>query len=105
MDACWKEFEITSLKLEELESNMKKPFLVQARDRLKGEEREVQMTLNTRYNSEFCYHKFTKNFNALFSQASILLSMLILFGGHNNHKRGYQYDGHFTDEETDAQGS
>ncbi|XP_073098376.1 nesprin-2 isoform X4 [Manis javanica] len=51
MDACWKEFEITSLKLEELESNMKKPFLVQARDRLKGEEREVQMTLNTRMES------------------------------------------------------
>uniref|UniRef100_A0A8C3X5K7 Nesprin-2 n=1 Tax=Catagonus wagneri TaxID=51154 RepID=A0A8C3X5K7_9CETA len=50
-DACWKEFEITSLKLEELESDMKKPFVVKARDELKGKEREFQMTLNTRMES------------------------------------------------------
>ncbi|XP_057586422.1 nesprin-2 [Hippopotamus amphibius kiboko] len=50
-DACWKEFEITSLKLEELESDSKKPFLVKARDKLKEKERELQMTLNTRMES------------------------------------------------------
>ncbi|KAM7157907.1 nesprin-2 [Molossus nigricans] len=50
-DACWKEFEITSLQLEELESDIKKPFLIKARDRLKGKEREFQMTLNTRMKS------------------------------------------------------
>ncbi|KAB1277565.1 Nesprin-2 [Camelus dromedarius] len=50
-DACWKEFEITSLKLEELESDIKKPSIVQARDRLKGTERELQMTLNARMES------------------------------------------------------
>ncbi|EPY86172.1 hypothetical protein CB1_000324018 [Camelus ferus] len=50
-DACWKEFEITSLKLEELESDVKKPSIVQARDRLKGTERELQMTLNARMES------------------------------------------------------
>ena len=50
-DACWKEFEITSLKLEELESDIKKPFIVKARDKLKEKERELQMTLNSRYRS------------------------------------------------------
>lgn len=50
-DACWEEFEMTSLKLEELESDMKKPFIVKARDELKEKERELQMTLNMRYNS------------------------------------------------------
>ncbi|XP_019487654.1 PREDICTED: nesprin-2 [Hipposideros armiger] len=50
-DACWKEFEITSLKFEELESDIKKPFVIKARDRLKGKEREFQMALNTRMES------------------------------------------------------
>ncbi|KAJ8788309.1 hypothetical protein J1605_000365 [Eschrichtius robustus] len=50
-DACWKEFEVTSLKLEELESDIRKPFLVKARDKLKEKERELQMTLNTRMES------------------------------------------------------
>nr|XP_060475711.1 nesprin-2 [Panthera onca] len=50
-DSCWKEFEITSLKLEELESDVKKPFIREARDRLKEKEREFQMTLNTRMES------------------------------------------------------
>ncbi|XP_045666543.1 nesprin-2 isoform X3 [Ursus americanus] len=50
-DACWKEFEITSLKLEELDSDIKKPFISNMRDRLKEKEREFQMTLNTRMES------------------------------------------------------
>ncbi|XP_025775123.1 nesprin-2 [Puma concolor] len=50
-DSCWKEFEITSLRLEELESDVKKPFIREARDRLKEKEREFQMTLNTRMES------------------------------------------------------
>uniref|UniRef100_A0A480L0G3 Nesprin-2 n=2 Tax=Sus scrofa TaxID=9823 RepID=A0A480L0G3_PIG len=50
-DACWEEFEMTSLKLEELESDMKKPFIVKARDELKEKERELQMTLNMRMES------------------------------------------------------
>ncbi|KAK1339277.1 hypothetical protein QTO34_019958 [Cnephaeus nilssonii] len=50
-DACWKEFEITSLQLEELESDIKKPFIIKARDKLKEKEREFQMTLNTRMES------------------------------------------------------
>ncbi|KAI4540669.1 hypothetical protein MG293_009710 [Ovis ammon polii] len=50
-DACWKEFEITSLKLEELESDIKKPFIVKARDKLKEKERELQMTLKSRMES------------------------------------------------------
>jgi len=50
-DACWKEFEITSLKLEELESDIKKPFIVKARDKLKEKERELQMALKSRYHS------------------------------------------------------
>ncbi|KAM5245078.1 nesprin-2 isoform 4-T7 [Hipposideros larvatus] len=50
-DACWKEFEITSLKFEEVESDIKKPFVIKARDRLKGKEREFQMALNTRMES------------------------------------------------------
>lgn len=51
-DACWKEFEITSLQLEELESDTKKPFIIKTRDKLKKKEREFQMTLTTRYDSE-----------------------------------------------------
>uniref|UniRef100_A0A673TZC2 Spectrin repeat containing nuclear envelope protein 2 n=1 Tax=Suricata suricatta TaxID=37032 RepID=A0A673TZC2_SURSU len=51
IDARWKEFEITSLKLEELESDVKKPFISKARDRLKEKEREFQMTLGTRMES------------------------------------------------------
>lgn len=51
-DACWKEFEITSLQLEELESDTKKPFISKTRDKLKKKEREFQMTLTTRYDSE-----------------------------------------------------
>ncbi|XP_035866765.1 nesprin-2 isoform X3 [Phyllostomus discolor] len=50
-DACWKEFEMTSLQLEELESDGKKPFIIKARDRLKDKEREFQMTLKTRMES------------------------------------------------------
>ncbi|XP_066128936.1 nesprin-2 isoform X3 [Saccopteryx bilineata] len=50
-DACWKEFEITSLQLEELESDLEKPSILTARDRLKGREREFQMALNTRMES------------------------------------------------------
>ncbi|XP_006756776.1 PREDICTED: nesprin-2 [Myotis davidii] len=50
-DACWKEFEITSLQLEELESDIKKPVIIKARDKLKEKEREFQMILNTRMES------------------------------------------------------
>ncbi|XP_039720519.1 nesprin-2-like isoform X1 [Pteropus medius] len=50
-DACWKEFEITSLRLEELESDIKKPFIIKVRDRLKEKESEFQMTLNNRMES------------------------------------------------------
>uniref|UniRef100_A0A8C5V010 Nesprin-2 n=1 Tax=Microcebus murinus TaxID=30608 RepID=A0A8C5V010_MICMU len=50
-DACWKEFEITSSKLENLVSDKKKPFVVKDRDRLKGKEGELQMTLNARMES------------------------------------------------------
>uniref|UniRef100_A0A8C9AHQ9 Spectrin repeat containing nuclear envelope protein 2 n=1 Tax=Prolemur simus TaxID=1328070 RepID=A0A8C9AHQ9_PROSS len=50
-DACWKEFEITSSQLENLVSDEKKPFIVKDRDRLKGKERELQMTLNARMES------------------------------------------------------
>uniref|UniRef100_A0A8C4MAE4 Nesprin-2 n=1 Tax=Equus asinus TaxID=9793 RepID=A0A8C4MAE4_EQUAS len=50
-DACWKEFEITSLKLEELESDVQKPFIIKTRDSLKEKERELQMSLNTRMES------------------------------------------------------
>uniref|UniRef100_A0A2K5QQZ4 Spectrin repeat containing nuclear envelope protein 2 n=1 Tax=Cebus imitator TaxID=2715852 RepID=A0A2K5QQZ4_CEBIM len=50
-DACWKEFEIISLKLENLANDIKKPFIVKERDRLKERERELQMTLNTRMQS------------------------------------------------------
>ncbi|KAM5338266.1 nesprin-2 isoform 2-T2 [Glossophaga mutica] len=50
-DACWKEFEMTSLQLEELESDKKKPFIIKARDRLKDKEGEFQMTLKNRMES------------------------------------------------------
>ncbi|XP_008061512.1 nesprin-2 [Carlito syrichta] len=50
-DACWKEFEITSLKLENLVDDIKKHFIVKERDRLKEEERELQITLNARMES------------------------------------------------------
>nr|XP_035116587.2 nesprin-2 isoform X2 [Callithrix jacchus] len=50
-DACWKEFEIISLKSENLANDIKKPFIVKERDRLKERERELQMTLNTRMQS------------------------------------------------------
>ncbi|XP_036165466.1 nesprin-2 isoform X3 [Myotis myotis] len=50
-DACWKEFEITSLQLEELESDIKKPVIIKARGELQEKEREFQMTLNTRMES------------------------------------------------------
>ncbi|XP_058149276.1 nesprin-2 isoform X2 [Dasypus novemcinctus] len=50
-DACWKEFEIISLKLENLVTDVKKPVIAQARDRLKGKERELQMTLHSRMES------------------------------------------------------
>ncbi|XP_053529343.1 nesprin-2 isoform X1 [Artibeus jamaicensis] len=50
-DACWKAFEMTSLQLEELESDTKKPLIINARDRLKDKEREFQMSLKTRAES------------------------------------------------------
>ncbi|XP_004370998.1 nesprin-2 [Trichechus manatus latirostris] len=50
-DACWKEFEITSLKLENLVSDIKKPVIAKARDILRGKERDLQMTLNARMKS------------------------------------------------------
>ncbi|XP_045143561.1 nesprin-2-like [Echinops telfairi] len=50
-DACWKEFEITSLRLESLVNDMKKPVIAKARDRLKGQEQEFQMALNDRMES------------------------------------------------------
>uniref|UniRef100_A0A2K6TJ47 Spectrin repeat containing nuclear envelope protein 2 n=1 Tax=Saimiri boliviensis boliviensis TaxID=39432 RepID=A0A2K6TJ47_SAIBB len=50
-DAYWKEFEIISLKLENLANDMKKPFIVKERGRLKEREQELQMTLNTRMQS------------------------------------------------------
>ncbi|PNI83752.1 SYNE2 isoform 2 [Pan troglodytes] len=50
-DACWKEFEIISLKLENHVNDIKKPFVIKERDTLKERERELQMTLNTRMES------------------------------------------------------
>ncbi|XP_053457239.1 nesprin-2 isoform X5 [Nycticebus coucang] len=50
-ETCWKAFEITSLKLENLVSDKKKPFMVKERKSLKGKEREFQMALNTRMKS------------------------------------------------------
>ncbi|XP_073923916.1 nesprin-2 isoform X5 [Castor canadensis] len=50
-DAYWKEFEITSLRLENLASDTEKPAIVKARDRLKGEESELQKPLTTRIES------------------------------------------------------
>ncbi|XP_075387998.1 nesprin-2 isoform X2 [Tenrec ecaudatus] len=50
-DACWKEFEITSLKLESLMSDMKKPVIAKARDSLKGQEQDFQRALNDRMES------------------------------------------------------
>ncbi|XP_037688490.1 nesprin-2 isoform X2 [Choloepus didactylus] len=50
-DTCWKEFEIISRKLENLVSDMKKPVIAKARDRLKGKEGELQMTLHARMES------------------------------------------------------
>ncbi|XP_047397719.1 nesprin-2 isoform X2 [Sciurus carolinensis] len=50
-DACWKEFEIASLKLESLMSDTEKPDIVKERERLKEKENELQMLLNTRVES------------------------------------------------------
>ncbi|XP_054546967.1 nesprin-2 isoform X3 [Talpa occidentalis] len=50
-DAYLKEFEITSLKSEELMSDMNKTFLVKTRDKLKEKERELQEMLNARMKS------------------------------------------------------
>ncbi|XP_049755484.1 nesprin-2 isoform X1 [Elephas maximus indicus] len=50
-DAYWKEFEITSLKLENLVSDIQKPVIAKTRDILKGKERELQMTLSARMES------------------------------------------------------
>ncbi|XP_076978529.1 nesprin-2 isoform X1 [Tamandua tetradactyla] len=50
-DTCWKEFEIISLKLENIVSDIKKPVIAKARDRLKGKEREFQMILHARMES------------------------------------------------------
>ncbi|KAM5273601.1 nesprin-2 [Ctenodactylus gundi] len=50
-NACWEEFEVTSLKLENLVGDMEKPVLVEARSRLQGKESEFQMPLNTRMES------------------------------------------------------
>ncbi|KAL1790760.1 nesprin-2 isoform X2 [Sigmodon hispidus] len=50
-DACWDEFEVTSLNLESLVSDMEKAALAQARDLLKGKELELQKLLSTRMES------------------------------------------------------
>ncbi|XP_010601296.1 nesprin-2 isoform X1 [Fukomys damarensis] len=50
-DACWKEFEITSLKLESLPSHLEKPVIVKARDTLKGKESDFRMLLKARMES------------------------------------------------------
>ncbi|XP_060030825.1 nesprin-2 isoform X4 [Erinaceus europaeus] len=50
-EACWKEFEITSLKSEELVSDTHKSLVVKTRDQLKRKERMLQKTLNTRMTS------------------------------------------------------
>ncbi|XP_021103430.1 nesprin-2 isoform X2 [Heterocephalus glaber] len=50
-DACWKEFEITSLKLESLVSDLEKPAIVKARDTLKAKESDFHMLLKARMES------------------------------------------------------
>ncbi|XP_051682366.2 nesprin-2 isoform X7 [Oryctolagus cuniculus] len=50
-DAYWKEFEITSLKLENLVSEVEKPAIVKARDGLKEKEGELHLTLHARLKS------------------------------------------------------
>ncbi|KAM5175710.1 nesprin-2 isoform 1-T2 [Callospermophilus lateralis] len=50
-NACWKEFESTSLELESLMNDTEKPLIVKERDRLKEKENELQMSLNTRVES------------------------------------------------------
>nr|XP_051682366.1 nesprin-2 isoform X7 [Oryctolagus cuniculus] len=50
-DAYWKEFEITSLKLENLVSDVEKPAIVKARDGLKEKEGELHLTLHARLKS------------------------------------------------------
>ncbi|XP_017658049.1 nesprin-2 isoform X3 [Nannospalax galili] len=50
-DACWNEFEVTSLNLESLLSDMKRPTVAKARDLLKGKENELQQLLHIRMES------------------------------------------------------
>ncbi|XP_042637078.1 nesprin-2 [Orycteropus afer afer] len=50
-DACWNEFEITSVKLENLVSDIKNPLRAKERDRLEGNERELRMALSARMES------------------------------------------------------
>ncbi|KAM6202620.1 nesprin-2 [Rhynchocyon petersi] len=50
-DALWKEFEVASLKLENLVNDIKKPVIAKARARLKGKERELQNALHARMES------------------------------------------------------
>ncbi|XP_058511514.1 nesprin-2 isoform X4 [Ochotona princeps] len=47
-DDHWKEFEITSFKLENRVSDAEKPLIVKARDELQEQERELQMALHAR---------------------------------------------------------
>ncbi|XP_005399199.1 PREDICTED: nesprin-2 isoform X3 [Chinchilla lanigera] len=50
-DACWKEFEVISLKLESLVGDTEKPVIVKARDTLKGKESDFQVPLKARIES------------------------------------------------------
>lgn len=50
-DACWDEFEVTSLNLKGLVSDTEKLVLAQERDLLKRSEQAFHVLLNTRYNS------------------------------------------------------
>ncbi|XP_063118254.1 nesprin-2 isoform X7 [Rattus norvegicus] len=50
-DACWDEFEVTSLNLKSLVSDTEKPVLAQERDLLKGSEQALHVLLNTRMES------------------------------------------------------
>ncbi|XP_051003413.1 nesprin-2 [Acomys russatus] len=50
-EARWDEFEVTSLNLESLVSDMERPALAEARDFLKGREQALRMLLKTRVES------------------------------------------------------
>ncbi|XP_054988523.1 nesprin-2 isoform X1 [Sorex araneus] len=50
-DACWEEFETTSLKLEEFVSDTDKPYFIKTRETLKEKENELQNNLLSRMES------------------------------------------------------